>query len=240
MVINAEGGATQSTQTMDNDPMEGVEFSAVKQSRSYKVNDPNAPGGKRDVEFEALAKGYEYGRTAVYISESEQNITKLDTVKEFTIVGFVEQNKVSSVILLCGQWLTCIQYEPFLNMGEVGITHAKRFDEKSELALSSLAWTLKSNELYGVARLVPKEGKDPILVLLIPQVEVGFQCLYDVPLPFAEDVRSYQFPPLDRVITVSGQTLTKHRFLPSEDLSEAMSDYVDAMDLSTLGTDQNG
>lgn len=75
--------------------MEGVEFSAVKQARSYKVNDPEAPGGKRDVEFESLAKGFEYGRTAVHISESEHNITKLETTKSFSIVGFIPRDKVS-------------------------------------------------------------------------------------------------------------------------------------------------
>lgn len=86
------GSDAQSTQTVEE--MDGVEFSAVKQARTYKVNDPDAPGGKRDVEFGSLAKGYEYGRTAVPISESEHNITKLETTKSFTILGFIPQEKV--------------------------------------------------------------------------------------------------------------------------------------------------
>ena len=75
---------------------------------------------------------------------------------------------------------------------------------------------------------------------MAPHVEPDFECLYDVPLPFAEDIRSYQFPPLDRVITLSGQTLSKHRFLPSDELNDAMSNYVDAMDLSNYGIDEDG
>lgn len=99
VVMAAHNGPTQSTQTLNEDAMEGVEpsageFAAVKNARTYKVNDPDAPGGKRDVEFESLAKGYEYGRTAVSISESEHNITKLESVKSFTIVGFIGQEKV--------------------------------------------------------------------------------------------------------------------------------------------------
>lgn len=94
VVVKAEQGATQSTETLDEDPMDGVEFSAVKSARTYKVNDPDAPGGKRDVEFESLAKGYEYGRTAVHISESEHNITKIETVKSFSILGFIPWSKV--------------------------------------------------------------------------------------------------------------------------------------------------
>ncbi|RDA92872.1 hypothetical protein CP533_2892 [Ophiocordyceps camponoti-saundersi (nom. inval.)] len=212
---------TQSTHTLDNDAGEGADFASVKQARAYKVNDPDAPGGKRDVEFESLARGYEYGRTAVYISESEHNITKLESQKSFSILGFIPSSK----------------YEPFLSMGETCATFARQGDAKSELALSSLVWALDELESYAVARIVVKDGKDPLLVLMAPHIEPGLECLYDVPLPFAEDVRSYQFPPLDRVLTVSGQTLTNHRLLPSSELNEAMNDYVDAMDLSTYGTE---
>ncbi|WAO88574.1 ATP-dependent DNA helicase II subunit 2 [Fusarium falciforme] len=224
VVVKSEGTGSESTQAVEGDEMEGVEFSAVRQARSYKVNDPDAPGGKRDVEFEDLAKGFEYGRTAVHISESEHNITKIETQKSFSIVGFIP----------------CSKYEPFLNLGEVCVTVASKFDAKSALALSSLVWALSELESYGIARIVPKDGKDPQLVLVAPGVEPDMECLYDIPLPFAEDIRSYQFPPLDRVITVSGQTITKHRFLPTDELNDAMSDYVDAMDLSMYGIDDEG
>ena len=126
----------------------------------------------------------------------------------------------------------CHQHEPFFNMGEVGVTHARRDDAESQLALSSVIWALSELESYAVARIVIKDGKEPLLVLLMPSLEPDFECLYDVPLPFAEDVRAYQFPPLDKVITISGQTMTKHRLLPSDELTAAMDDYVDAMDLS--------
>lgn len=120
------------------------------------------------------------------------------------------------------------------------MTHARKFDEKSELALSSLIWALIELNSYAVARIVTKDGKDPLLVVVAPHIEPGLECLYDVPLPFAEDIRNYQFPPLDRVVTISGQTLTTHRFLPSDELSEAIGDYVDAMDLTSYGIDDEG
>lgn len=125
-------------------------------------------------------------------------------------------------------------------MGEVGITHARKFDENSELAMSSLVWALSELESYAVARIVTKDGKDPALVLLAPHIEPDFECLYDIPLPFAEDVRQYQFPPLDKVITVTGKTVLEHRLLPKDELTEAMSDYVDSMDLSAYGIDDEG
>jgi ATP-dependent DNA helicase 2 subunit 2 len=78
------------------------------------------------------------------------------------------------------------------------------------------------------------------MVALAPFVEPGFESLIQVELPFAEDFRRYKFPPLDKVVTVGGKHIFEHRTLPSDSLKKAMSDYVDAMDLSTFGKDENG
>ncbi|KAI1634123.1 putative Ku family DNA helicase [Biscogniauxia mediterranea] len=224
-----DGGTSNPSEGAKDDEMQGVEstpsFAAITQARIYKVNDPDAPGGKRDVEFESLAKGYEYGRTAVHISESEYNITKLETTKSFSIVGFIHQEK----------------YNPFLNMGEAGMTVAQKFNDAAALKLSSLIHSLHELESYAIARIVTKDGKEPALILLAPHIDPDFECLYDVPLPFAEDVRNYAFPPLDKIITVSGNIITKdHRNLPSKELVEAMDDYVDAMDISSWEKDDDG
>lgn len=56
----------------------------------------------------------------------------------------------------------------------------------------------------------------------------------DVQLPFAEDIRQYKFAPLDIIKTATGRLMNRHRFIPSEDLQEAMNDYVDAMDVMNL------
>jgi ATP-dependent DNA helicase 2 subunit 2 len=108
------------------------------------------------------------------------------------------------------------------------------------MALSSLVHALIESETYAVARLVRKQNSPPLMLLLSPYVEPGFECLMDVELPFAEDMRGYRFPPLDRVMTVSGKRIEEHRNLPSDKLKQAMSDYVDAMDLSTFGRDTQG
>lgn len=127
-------------------------------------------------------------------------------------------------------------------MGEVGIIVAQKHNEEAELALSALIHALHELESYAVARYVQKDDSQPQILLLKPNPGIAdpFECMYDVPLPFAEDVRSYQFPPLDKVLTVTGHVLTEHRLLPSEDLNQAMSDYVDAMDLSKFGVDDEG
>lgn len=116
----------------------------------------------------------------------------------------------------------------------------QKTNTKAIMALSSLIHALFELESYVVARLVPKADRSPVLVLLAPSIEVDYECLVEVQLPFAEDVRSYKFPPLNRVNTVSGKVITEHRNLPTDALSSAMSDYVDQMDLSNFGKDDEG
>ena len=108
------------------------------------------------------------------------------------------------------------------------------------MALSSLIHALFELESYAVARLVAKTDKEPVIVLLAPSIEVDYECLHDVQLPFTEDIRSYRFPPLDKVLTVSGKEIKEHRNLPTDALSAAMSAYVDRMDLSTFAKDEEG
>lgn len=113
-------------------------------------------------------------------------------------------------------------------MGESSITIAQPVNDKARMAMSSLVHALFELDSYAIARIVPKEGKHPRLVLLAPSIDDDLECLVDVPLPFAEDVRVYRFPPLDKVIGSSGAVITKHRYLPSDELTDAMSDYVDS------------
>lgn len=116
---------------------------------------------------------------------------------------------------------------------------AQRTNDKASLALSSLIHALFELDSYAVARFVSRENKEPKMLLLAPNIEKELECLYDVELPFAEDLRNYKFPPLDRILTVSGKEVKAHRNLPSDDLLDAMSAYVDNMALTTEATDEN-
>ena len=226
-VVRNDIEATQSMDVTNGD--EGGEASndglaAVHAARTYQVLQDGAPGGKKDIGRDELAKGYEYGRTAVHISESDRNITTYETHQGLDIIGFIDAN----------------QYSRFTDMSRTNVIVAERTNEKAYMALSSFIHALYELESYAVARLVVKENKEPRILLLQPAIEPEFECLYDVELPFKEDVRSYKFPPLDRVVTVSGKELTIHRNLPSVELKDAMSDYVDSMDLSEFGKDDEG
>ncbi len=92
--------STQSSNTLNCDvemtdnPVTGNDLTAVKSTRTYRVNDPIAPGGRRDIDREELARGYEYGSTAVHISESDENVTNFETKQSFSIIGFIPSDKV--------------------------------------------------------------------------------------------------------------------------------------------------
>ena len=111
--------STQSSATLlpDGDGREsgipGVDpngLTSVKNARTYQVVDEDAPGGKRDVSRDDLAKGYEYGRTAVHISESDLNVTKLETQAGLEIIGFVPWTTVSIDRLSTMFWLKLIKF----------------------------------------------------------------------------------------------------------------------------------
>ncbi|KAF7506322.1 ATP-dependent DNA helicase II subunit 2 [Endocarpon pusillum] len=231
-VLRSDGGEpTQSTGTMVADGEEneatqrnGNTLTNVRSAYSYTVADADAPGGKKDVARDDLAKGYEYGRTVVPISESDENITKLESEAGMEIVGFVPKDK----------------YERYMAMGTSNIVVAQKTNDKAVIALSSLIHALFELDAYAVARVVKKDGSDPLLILLSPSVEKDYECLIENQLPFSEDVRSYRFPPIDKIITVSGKVVTQHRNLPTKDLSQAMSDFVDKMDISHFDRNDEG
>lgn len=81
----------------DEPTKEGGNLTNVRPLRSYQISDESAPGAKVDVEREELAKGYEYGRTAVHISETDQNITILETLAALELVGFVQSAQVFAI-----------------------------------------------------------------------------------------------------------------------------------------------
>ena len=84
---------TEAYQTANSAP-DGL--TGVKSQRTYQVQDEKNPGHKIDVKNEELARGYEYGRTAVHISDLDFNVTKLETKQSLDIIGFIPWAKVSS------------------------------------------------------------------------------------------------------------------------------------------------
>ncbi|PWW73440.1 SPOC domain-like protein [Tuber magnatum] len=188
---------------------------ALANARAYQIEDDAAAGGMMDIEKEQMEKGYNYGRTVVPISATDEAITILETEPGLQIVGFVPVEK----------------YRRYFSMSTANVIVGARDNPKAAVALSSLIHALFELESYALARLVTKKNVAPVLVLLAPFIDADYECLIDVQVPFTEDVRHYRFPPLDKVRTISGKVLEKHRFLPTPDMEKLVSEYVDKMDL---------
>lgn len=218
------GPSAQSPGTIGGEDHPMTDLSAVRNQRVYQVEDAEEPGTKKNVEMDELERGYEYGRTAVHISESDMNVVKLETHQSLQLVGFVKAE----------------EFERYLPLSRTNFIVPQKTNQPAQLGLSSFIHALYESECYAIARLVAKDIKPPVLLLLVPRIELDWEALVDVELPFEEDMRRYKFPPLDRKLTVSGKVITEHKDLPTNDLMSAMSDYVDALDLSTLGRDEDG
>lgn len=54
-------------------------------------------------------------------------------------------------------------------------------------------------------------------------------------MPFADDIRRYNFPSLEILKDKSGNRKTSHPNLPTAEMMEAMGELVDAGDLSEAG-----
>jgi ATP-dependent DNA helicase 2 subunit 2 len=84
-----QGSAPESQATGASDSL-----ASVRTSRTYQISDESAPGGKVDIERDDLAKGYEYGRTAVAISQADEGVTNFETFAGMDLIGFIHEEKV--------------------------------------------------------------------------------------------------------------------------------------------------
>ncbi|KAF3910167.1 hypothetical protein ABW21_db0200433 [Orbilia brochopaga] len=210
---SATSFAVSAEETTNNDSLQ-----KIRSTRTYQVADETAPGKSMDIERDDMAKGYLYGRTIVPISAEDQEVVKFETSASLQIIGFIPKSGL----------------ERPLSLSNSSILVASKTNDKAILALSSFIHALYELDSLAIGRLVTKDDRPPVLVAMAPIIEPEYECLVDVQLPFAEDIRPYKFAPLDIVKTSTGRSMNKHRFIPSEDLQEAMNDYVDAMDLSGL------
>jgi ATP-dependent DNA helicase 2 subunit 2 len=59
-------------------------------------------------------------------------------------------------------------------------------------------------------------------------------------MPFAEDLRRFSFPTLTLLRNRKGKEITEHSMLPTDKQKEAMSSFVEAMDLDSAAVDDDG
>lgn len=94
---NMAAGETQSQFAPPDDQPKQGDLAAVKNTRTYQVPDEEAPGGKRELEQEELARGFSYGSTVVPIEESDKNVMDFESKQGMDIIGFVVKDQVKRI-----------------------------------------------------------------------------------------------------------------------------------------------
>lgn len=160
-----------------------------------------------EVDEESLGKGYKYGRDIVPFSKIDEEQMKYKTEgKCLSVLGFTDLRNILIQDLMEDQ---------------AHYVMPEKEDPAAQSALNSLITALQNMKMCAVARYVYRKGTNPKLVALLPKVKDGVKCLVMVSLPFAEDVRTLDFPGID-----SQQSDT-----PDEEQLAAIDQLITSMDL---------
>ncbi|CAE6469453.1 unnamed protein product [Rhizoctonia solani] len=174
------------------------------------------------VEKETLVKAFKYGST--WVPCEEGHFEGLHTRKGIEVVSFIAEN----------------MYQRHFSMSEVQYIYADIGSSRAQVAFSSIVHAMFKKGFMAVVRWVNRDDSDPKMgVCKAEPGEVDYMMW--VQIPFAEDVRRYPFPSLDRYVTKKNEVLEEHPYIPTSDMNAAMDDWVDNMDLTDAGPkDENG
>ena len=73
-----------------------------------------------------------------------------------------------------------VKFKRHMALSESNCIIGQKGNERAQVALSSLIHALYERDLYALARLVTKDGKPPLMVMLAPCIEADIECLVDV------------------------------------------------------------
>ncbi|KAJ1310918.1 hypothetical protein OPQ81_009430 [Rhizoctonia solani] len=174
------------------------------------------------VEKETLVKAFKYGST--WVPCEEGHFEGLHTRKGIEVLAFIPE----------------ATYPRHFSMGEVQYIYADVGSSRAQVAFSSIVHAMFKKGLMALVRWVNREDSDPKIGVC--KAEPGeVDCMMWVQVPYAEDIRRYSFPSLERYVAKSGDVLTEHPYIPTSEMQAAMDDWVDGMGLTDAGPkDENG
>ncbi|KAG8743939.1 ATP-dependent DNA helicase II subunit 2 [Ceratobasidium sp. 414] len=168
------------------------------------------------VEKETLVKAFKYGST--WVPCEEGHFEGLHTRKGIEVHGFIPEST----------------YRRYFSMGEVQYIYADIGSSRAQVAFSSIVHAMFKKGLMALVRWVSRNDSDPKMgVCRAEPGEVDY--LMWVQVPFAEDLRRFSFPSLERYVSKKGEVLTEHPYIPTSEMHSAMDNWVDSMDLMDAG-----
>ncbi|TIB74272.1 hypothetical protein E3Q23_02744 [Wallemia mellicola] len=183
--------------------------SKVSTSQIHKV------GGSK-VDSHNLIRAYHYGSILVPRPDESEG-------------GFVEFTSEAGIDFL--STFPASTFKRDMVIGEPSFIYADQSDGSSGLALSSFINALDKNGLIALVRYARTKDEKPYLGLCLPVINGQREYLQYLRIPFADQMRNYSFPSLERVVTKSGEPLLNHKYLPTDKMCLAMDNFVNSMDL---------
>ncbi|KAI6165394.1 SPOC domain-like protein [Pisolithus thermaeus] len=169
------------------------------------------------VEKEQLVRGYKYGST--YVPCPDGQFLKLHTRQGIDICGFFSKKN----------------FNRSYPLSEVSYVFATPTSAPDQIAFSSVVQAMYEKGVLAIARMVRIDGAEPKMGVLSSVVWPKLDLLLWVQMPFADDIRHYTFPSLTTLTSRTGERITKHPYLPSEEQLATMDRFIDDMDLSDAG-----
>ncbi|XP_047978720.1 ATP-dependent DNA helicase 2 subunit KU80 isoform X1 [Salvia hispanica] len=179
----------------------------IKVDYEYRsIEDP-----KRVVPPEQRIKGYRYGPQVVPISSAEWEAVKFKPEKGLKLLGFTDASNIMR----------------HHYMKDVNLFIAEPGNTKAILAISALARAMKEMNKVAIVRCVWRQGQTNVVIgVLSPNVSAKDNVpdsFYFNVLPFAEDVREFQFPSFSNLPS---------SMQPNEQQQEAADKLVQMLDLA--------
>lgn len=185
----------------------------IKVDYEYKsVQDPS-----KVVPPEQRIKGYRYGPQVIPISSAELEAVKFRPEKSVKLLGFTNASNIMR----------------HYYMKDVNIFIADPGNKKAIIAVSALARAMKEMNKVAILRCVWRQGQTNVVIgVLTPNVSdndnIADSFYFNV-LPFAEDVREFQFPSFSN-LPASVQ--------PNTEQQEAADKLVMMLDLAPAGKEE--
>ncbi|KAL0913845.1 hypothetical protein M5K25_017336 [Dendrobium thyrsiflorum] len=166
---------------------------------------------------EQRIKGYRYGPQVVPISTAEWEAVKFRPEKSVKLLGFTDSSNIMR----------------HYYMKDVYVFIPEPGDTKAILAVSSLVRAMKEMNKVAILRCVWRQGQGNVIIgVLTPNISSADNIpdsFYLNVLPFAEDVREFQFPSFNN-LPASRQ--------PNELQQEASDNLVKMLDLAPAGQEE--
>ncbi|KAG7028664.1 ATP-dependent DNA helicase 2 subunit KU80, partial [Cucurbita argyrosperma subsp. argyrosperma] len=185
----------------------------VKVDYEYK----SAEDTSKVVPPEHRIKGYRYGPQVIPISTAEWDAVKFKPEKSVKLLGFTNASNIMR----------------HYYMKDVNVFIAEPGNKRAIVAVSALARAMKELDKVAIVRCVWRQGQGSVVVgVLTPNISEKngiADSLYFNVLPFAEDVREFQFPSFNNFPAL---------MQPSEEQQEAADEFVKMLDLAPSGREE--